>query len=250
MTVSDSSSHSTVALPLLIVPVVMCFSYFPRFCHFHYFLLPTKTSEFTLYCLYIKLDDIIYRSLICMEMNNKVNEDFLPELKYAFEQDLLWKSSLDNKATTMITMASAITTFLIAIATFLFSNKINLDYSILSVIIPMLLVAIVFAIIAISFFIRSYVIKDYRFPVGHEAFFDKDEYKNEVVQIFLSYSKNEFDEHMIEEYLRSMKKNSENNKSKSNSIKTGQYCYLGAISSIVSILGFVIIATVFNIWPK
>lgn len=176
-------------------------------------------------------------------MNNKINEDFLPELKYAFEQGLLWKGSLDNKATTMITISSAITTFLIAIATFLFSSKINLDYSVLSVIISILLGAIVVAIIAISFFIRSYVIKDYRFPIGHEAFFDKDEYKNKVVQIFLSYSKNEFDEHMIEEYLRSMKKNSESNNSKSNSIKYGQYCYLGGISSIVFILSFVIVVT-------
>ena len=99
----------------------------------------------------------------------KINEDFLPEIKNAFEQDLTWKNSLDNKATTMISISSAITTFLTAIATFLFSRAININPLFLSTTIIILLVATITAIIAIFFFIRSYTIKDYRFPIGYEV---------------------------------------------------------------------------------
>jgi hypothetical protein len=163
------------------------------------------------------------------------NEDFLHELKYTFEQGITWKNSLDNKANNMITMSSAITTFLITLVTFLFS-RISIGQSFYPIIILMLLVAIISAIVAILYFIRSYSIKNYCFPLGHEAFFRNGEYNEEQMNNFLSYSNKEFKEHMIEEYLECMKTNSANINDKSVKIKCGQYFYLCSIIAIVIIL--------------
>ncbi len=172
------------------------------------------------------------------------NEEFLHELKYTYEQDLNWKNSLDNKANTMITMSSAITTLLIAIVTFLFS-RININHSFYPLIILILLGAIIFAIIAILFFIKAYTIKDYRFPVGHEAFFNKNGYDKEMVDKFLLYTKEKFNKHLVREYLESIKVNSANLANKAKNIKYGQYFYLGSISAIVIILAIIIVTTLF-----
>ncbi len=177
-----------------------------------------------------------------MDGEEKINEDFLPELKYTFEQDLNWKNSLDSKASNMITMSSAITTLLTAVVTFLF-GRITVNNSLYPWIIFILLGAIISAIVAILFFIRSYSIKDYRFAVGHEAFFENGEYNKTIVKEFLSYSKKRFNEHLIEEYLKCIKMNSANNAGKAANIKLGQYFYLGSISAIILILGIIIISS-------
>lgn len=168
-------------------------------------------------------------------MKKKVDESFLSELKYTFEQGLSWKNSLDSKANNMITMSSAVSTFLIPIVTFLFS-KININNSSYSVIIPFLLLAIIFAIIAILYFIGSYSIKDYFFPVGHEAFFENGKYSGKKVNEILSFSKEEFNENLIEEYLECMKINAIDINNKATKIKYGQYFYFASIVAIIVIL--------------
>jgi hypothetical protein len=175
-----------------------------------------------------------------------INKDFLTELKYTFEQGVNWKNSLDSKATNMITVSSAVTTFLIALVTFLFS-RISINYSYYPIIILFLLVAIVFAIIAILCFIRSYSIKIYGFPLGHEAFFKSNgEYNDEQIDEFLSYSKADFNEHLVRQYLACMKTNWDSNENKAKSIKRGQYCYIGSIIVIVIILSIVFGTTFFH----
>jgi hypothetical protein len=170
-----------------------------------------------------------------MSSEKKVDESFLSELKYTFEQGLSWKNSLDSKANNMIAMSSAVSTFLITIVTFLFS-KININNSSYSVIISFLLIAIISAIIAILYFIKSYSIKDYFFPVGHEAFFENGKYSEENVNEILSFSKEEFNENLIEEYLECMKINAVNINNKAAKIKYGQYFYFASIVAIIVIL--------------
>ena len=81
----------------------------------------------------------------------------------------------------------------------------------------------------------------------YEAFFNLNGYNKKVAAELLYYSKKEFTEHMIEEYIISMKKNSESNDNRFKNIKRGQYCYLGGISAIIVILFFIIIMIIFNV---
>ena len=179
------------------------------------------------------------------EKRPEVNDEFLPELKHTFQEDLALKNALDSKVTNMITVAGTITALLTAIGTFLITRTdIKVSTIFYKIGTPAVLVATAVAVLAIWFFIRSYTIRNYRYPVGHETFFDNGRIKNERVDLFLSYSKDKFSHILINEHLTSIKHNAESNISKAYNMKIGQYLFLGSISVIVTLLGIAIITTI------
>jgi hypothetical protein len=165
------------------------------------------------------------------------NEEFLPELRRQFEQYMALRSYLDTKATNSITMSSAIVTVLVAIGTFLVTKIDNAQ----PIFIPLAIIlggGILCDIIGIIYFVKSYIIKGYRYPMGHKAFFDKDtgNRKIDVINTFIDYSKERFKNHLIIEYLDCIRENGKSNESKAASIRLGQYLFIASMCCIVLIL--------------
>lgn len=165
------------------------------------------------------------------------NEEFLPELRRQFEQYMTLRTSLDTKATNSITMSSAIVTLLVAIGTFLVTRVDSVQ----TIFIPLVFIlgaGILCDILGIMYFVKSYIIKGYRYPMGSRAFFDKDtgNRKIDVINKFIGYSKERFKNQLIIEYLDCIKDNGKSNESKANSIKYGQYFFIASICFIVLIL--------------
>ena len=169
---------------------------------------------------------------------NKMSKDnaellFITEIKTQFERDLAIKEILDHKSTSMITLSSVIFTALIAIATFalnnLFRSEITMNYSVLGITV---LVALVLGMGSIGLFIWSYRLRSYRYPMGHELFF-KDrgngDYIQDTVNDWRTCSKKVFNDRMIEEYLSSIRTNSNSNKTKARLLEIGQWLFLGLI---------------------
>ena len=175
----------------------------------------------------------------------EINEEFLPELKHTFAEDLVLKNALDSKVINMITVAGTISALLIAIASFLvtnFNTDINGQYYSYGIV--TVLIAIVVAVLSIGFFVKSYTIRNYRYPVGHDIFFEKNgKIKEEKVDKYLYYQKNKFDRLLVKEYLESIKQSAESNLNKAQYLKIGQILFLCSISVVVSLLIVTIIAT-------
>ncbi len=175
--------------------------------------------------------------------SEKSDLDFLNELKSQFDRDLKLKENLDSKSTTMITMSSTIMTILISIGTFLVA-KIEPKTELFTAAVIILILGTILAATCVVLLIRSYSIKKYRYPMGHEEFFDKEgNYKKSSVEKFRDASKEDFAIHIMKEYLESIKFNVSSNEAKSSKIKIAQWFLLGAIGSIVVLLGFVLISS-------
>jgi uncharacterized protein YnzC (UPF0291/DUF896 family) len=174
------------------------------------------------------------------EMPETAERDFIGEIKAQFQRDLDIKTILDGKAANMITMSSAIATFLLAIATFVVTN-INPAHVFYEIAILFVIAGIVLATSAISFFVRSFTIRNYAYPVGHERFFENNVYNKEMADRFRTATKDEFNEHLIEEYLGSIKTNAKSNLEKANRLKYGQWLFFGLVLSISILLGSLLI---------
>jgi|ERR1700730_14332141 len=127
---------------------------------------------------------------------DNAEEHFLNELKSQFEKEIDLRKNLDTKANTMITVASGISTLLIAIGTFLITRIVdkNVFYGIS---IGILAGGIVLTVIGIWFFIKSYSVRKYKYPIGHEHFFDENGmYKKKLVADVRNLPKKEFNDRL------------------------------------------------------
>jgi hypothetical protein len=176
--------------------------------------------------------------------DSKENE-FLPELRHQFEQYMSLRTSLDSKTYNSITMSSAIVTLLIGIGTFLVTRMVHTQ-PIFSIIAIPLVISVMLTMAGVVFFIRSYAIKQYRYPMGAKAFVQ--EMKNEEIiynqknlDKFLKYSRQDFRIHAIREYIKCIYFNGINNQCKSSAIKIGHWLFLGGMGCIMFIVLSVVI---------
>jgi len=174
--------------------------------------------------------------------DDTAEDDFLAELKSQFEKEIDIRKTLDNKANTMITVASGTSTLIIAIGTFLISRIVerNLFYEISLII---LAIGIMLAVAGIGFFIQSYAVRRYLYAIGTDYFFDKStgEYKTNFVNKMRNLSKREFKDIMIKGYLESIKRSAQLNQQKADAIKIGQVLLTLTIISIASLVGYILV---------
>jgi hypothetical protein len=168
--------------------------------------------------------------------------DFPDELRLQFQREIDLRVNLDSKVNNLITMSASIITALIALGTLLVI-KIDPKAEIFGASISIFIVGIVFASLAILFFIKSYSIRKYRYPMGHEAFFDKSgNYLKDTVHKFIISPKEKFSEHMVKEYILSIKNFAERNGDKAAAIRNGQVMLLLSALSVASLLTFILIS--------
>jgi ABC-type glycerol-3-phosphate transport system permease component len=153
-------------------------------------------------------------------------------------RDLELKKTLDNKSNTMITMSSAIAALLIGLGTFILTRIIP-STPFYNIAIFSIIAGIILALIAISLFVRSYTLKSYRYPMGHENFFEdkgKGKYKKEIVDKWRNADIEEYNDRIIQEYWESIRNNADNNKRKGRELKYGQWLFFGLVLSISVLL--------------
>jgi hypothetical protein len=168
--------------------------------------------------------------------------EFLAELKQQFERAIDLRKNLDTKASTMITIAGAISTLLLSIATFLITKIHPLDYVYLWSI-AIFSVGVISAVISIIFFFRSYSIKKYYYPMGPKQFFKNGEFIEENIDEFRFASKEKFTKHLIKEYLKGIKNFSEWNSKKAGYIRSGQISLISSIGLVGILVAFILIST-------
>ncbi|MDQ3902761.1 MAG: hypothetical protein M3247_03775 [Thermoproteota archaeon] len=181
------------------------------------------------------------------------NSVFFTEVKEQFQREIEFKKTLDDKSSTMVTMASSVSTLLIAIGTFLvtriepkvsvFPTSVFLD----SIII--LSIGIVFSILAAYYFIRAYSLRTYLFPLAKEEFFYTIEkncerkYKQDAMEKFRTTDSDSVERYMIQEYARCIVDFGAKNEQRSISITWGQTWLIVSVVSVGLLLGFVLIST-------
>jgi len=178
-----------------------------------------------------------------MQETNEASNEFLSELKSQFDRDMEVRKNLDSKITSMITMSSSVVTVLIGIGTLLVSN-IEPKTDVFGISLWILGFGILTAIACIILLIKSYAMRTYTYPMGHERFFkddEKGEYDYEMIKKFRTASLDKFAQLMIEEYLVSIKNSSKANSNKVKYIKLGQISFLCSMGLIALLLCYVLI---------
>lgn len=109
-----------------------------------------------------------------MQESNEASNDFLSELKLQFDRDMEVRKNLDSKITSTITMSSSVVTVLIGIGTLLVSN-IEPKAEVFGASLWILAIGILSAFASVLLLIKSYSLRKYTYPMGHEQFFKDDE---------------------------------------------------------------------------
>ena len=90
--------------------------------------------------------------------------------------------------------------------------------------------------------INSYNIQQYKYPFGHEYFFNGETYQKDRVQKVRNLEDIEFKDRVFKGYLKSIKNTKEMNLSKTNKIRDGQRFLSWAILSVGIQIGFILIS--------
>jgi hypothetical protein len=141
----------------------------------------------------------------------------------------------------MITIASSIITLDIAIVTFLITKIVH-ETAYYSTSILILAIGVLLALISIFRFIRSYSVRNYEYPMGHEHFFKNGEYNREIVDQVRNLSEKDFNDRLFRGYLRCIKSAKEQNESKAKGIMIGHWLLTAALVTIGIVVGFVLIS--------
>lgn len=165
------------------------------------------------------------------------DEAFFKEIKDQYSRVLATRSSLDSKASSLITMSGMIATLLMGFGILLF-KIINPEYEYYFVPIIILPIGVGLIILSIFFGISSYKINKKRYPIGRQTYLSDDNvYDEEMIDRFLKSPPRKFYKIKIKDYLSSIKLNSEINSTKVTLVQFGQWVFtIGVSTTIILIL--------------
>jgi|SRR5215204_3117652 len=173
------------------------------------------------------------------------SEIFLDELNKQNNRELDLKNSLENKSNSLITVSGIVIPLLFAFGIFVM-EKIDRSYHLFWITAGILSFIIILNISSLLLAVWSAKIRHYRYPFSHFNFFDKTNKINvSAIKEYTNSKQNEFNEMLIEAYLKSNKCNFETNEKKAKYIRIGQYIFIGSL-----ILLSVLIVMVFLYSPR
>jgi hypothetical protein len=180
--------------------------------------------------------------------NTKENSKnlLINELKFQYDREIDLKKSIDSKINSFITTSSSITTLNVAIGVFFLSkieNTTNFYYYI-----PIILLGCVtlFAIVSILRFTSIYGIRMYKYPFGHQHFFENNVYSWEKVNKIKDFQEDDFKLMMIKNYIESIKTFDEINEERTNKVKKGQIYLTASLIAITSMILFILTSLIFG----
>lgn len=175
------------------------------------------------------------------DTRHKAEEAFLGELKLQFNNEVDLKKTVDTKTSTLITISGSIATLNIAIGTFLIARIQDHNWFYFG---PILILCggILLSMISTWKFTSSYGVRDYKYPFGHEFFFDKNgSYESDKVQKVRDLSEREFKDRVFKSYLESIKTFAKINKDRSSKMRERQKYLTRSIAAVGVQVIFIII---------
>jgi hypothetical protein len=171
---------------------------------------------------------------------------FLDELRAQYNKEFEIKSMLDNKANSIISMSGTIATLFMGFGSFLLIKIEPSKYEILIPASIFLMTEVVLTTFTIWYSTNSYRLREYRYVMGHERFFEKKSgvFKEYEAEQFKKSTEEKFEDLMIEVYLKTIKENAEKNEDKANKIDHAQKLFSFALT-MIPIFAFVIIMAKF-----
>lgn len=172
------------------------------------------------------------------------NDELLTELQSQLERVIQIKDRLDTKANNMITISGIVATVFMGFGTFLLSNVDLTKHLCIAILAGLSLFAeIILTVFTIKYSLESYKLRNYYLPLGYQAFFDEntDEINYDVIKQFNESSKEDFDQHFIDEYLRSIKSYQVQNHDQTVGINKAQRTMIGTIVAIPVFAFFIVL---------
>lgn len=177
---------------------------------------------------------------------NESEDAFVTELEKAYGKEFEYKSELDTKAVSMATMAGTVATLFMGFGTILLRDIGTDKLPILISASVILMAEIVVITFTIKFAIDAYKAKGRQYYSFFDPwkFFNKNEYREQMVRDYISMPKEEFNKEMIEEYLLGMKTNVDINiTKKSNIVRSQLFFYIALL--LIPMFAFVIVISKF-----
>jgi len=156
------------------------------------------------------------------------DKEFFQELKDQFQREIDLKERLDTKASHLMTVAGTVITLLLGMIVLIF-GQIDTETNFLKISFGLLIAGIVCAGLSLFAAVLTHITKNYTYPFGEEIFYKNNKLDENTIKLFRESSEKKFYTRMIEEYLFSIKENSKENRSKSNTINGGHITLLGGI---------------------
>ncbi len=160
----------------------------------------------------------------------------LGELRSQFERDMDIKSKLDTKGQSMITMSGTVTALFTGFGTYLLNTVVSTNIFFIPALI-FLLGEVITTTFTVYFSTKSYRLKEYEYPMGHEVFLlesshrdrEKAEWDNDELIRYKKMNQEEFEDKMIRSYVRCMEHNKKINDKKAENIEKSQTAFLLSI---------------------
>src|SRR5438105_4763364 len=100
-------------------------------------------------------------------------DNFVEELRLAYNNILDLRKHLDNKASSMITASSTVSSLLFGFGTFILT-KINPTYQLTSDAIIALIIAVGVTVVSALISLRAFKMEKYRYVMSHSKFFREE----------------------------------------------------------------------------
>lgn len=158
--------------------------------------------------------------------------NFLQELKEQYDKEFDKKSWIENKSSYLITVAGLVVPLLFGFGTTLI-EKIQVSYVFFWPISIIVMAGIVLNLLSVLYSVMSFRVMLYSFAMGHDIFYDnKGKPDTKTINDYKSLKPKEFEDKMIDVYLRCNKHNSEMNLKKAEYIQMSQWLFLAGIGII------------------
>jgi hypothetical protein len=159
--------------------------------------------------------------------------DFLQELKDAFNSVMQAKEHIDARASTLITLSGTVATLLFVFGSYLLSNIVS-DYYLRDYMFYILALGIFAALFSLLYsLLVAYRRATYQFAMTHGVFFKNGVLDKDIVEKFKNASEKQFSDLMVNEYLTAIKENTERNASKALKLQVSQWSLFGSILLIM-----------------
>ena len=158
--------------------------------------------------------------------------DFLRELRLQYDRIHQIKDSLRTKANNTIMMSGTITPLLIGFGIFLLRDIEPQNFVFLIFAILALMAEIILTTIIIRYSLNAYRAREYYYPISYEPFYDNENLREDVIQLFIDSNDEEFNRLYINEYLTGIRQNQRTLTDISNKIDVAQKYFLALVGTI------------------
>jgi hypothetical protein len=170
-------------------------------------------------------------------------DSFREELKAEYEKDFELKERLDNKANNIVTMAGLVAAIFAGFITFVLEDAVAPNFWLLIASIIALLVELYFLVKTIQSSITSTKVANYQHVFLWSHFInDKDELNHMRINEWKQATRKQFNDTLIQDYLKCSRRNHELNEKKASDIEKAQKYFFRAIA-VIPIAAFLAIVT-------